>query len=363
LGADSAHLSASEPGKGDSLRTLLRLMLDRTRSGGPAMARASARELLPQNAQRIAAALQHARASAELVIDDPVQLRSRCLELLAPLATAHGEAYPWLPRAAELIELERFDEASEEISEAYLAWREASGLPRLRWGLVSLWTGEAVRRPLNPPLRRARIALEPEARIQLGEVATLLGDPSIAFDLGSADETEPHAYAGLVEAAARKYGLEPELLFAVMRVESAFNHRVQSSAGAIGLMQIMPRTGSRIAVRLGVKDFEPSQLLQPARNIEFSAWYLASLLQRFDGRLPLAIASYNGGPHNVRNWMRNNSPDMPLDAFLERIPFKETHGYVRKVLSFYALYRAQKALPAPELSVVLPHLAPDDVAF
>ena len=80
-------------------------------------------------------------------------------------------------------------------------------------------------------------------------------------------------------------------------------------------------------------------------------------------RLPLAIASYNGGPHNVRLWMRNNSADMPLDAFLERIPFKETHRYVRRVLSFYALYRAQKTLPVAQLSVELPRLAPDELAF
>jgi soluble lytic murein transglycosylase len=90
---------------------------------------------------------------------------------------------------------------------------------------------------------------------------------------------------------------------------------------------------------------------------------LASLLKRFDGRLPLAIASYNGGPHNVRLWMRNNHDKMPLDAFLERIPFSQTHRYVRRVLTHYAAYRAAAGLPMTELSVDLPEAKPDTIAF
>jgi soluble lytic murein transglycosylase len=125
----------------------------------------------------------------------------------------------------------------------------------------------------------------------------------------------------------------------------------------------MPHTGHRIASYLGVKSFEASDLLDPALNVEFSAWYLASLLRRFDGRLPLAIASYNGGPHNVRLWMRASPPDMPLDAFLERIPFSQTHRYVRRVLTHYAAYRAQQNLPMTRLSVELPSVQPDEMAF
>ena len=87
------------------------------------------------------------------------------------------------------------------------------------------------------------------------------------------------------------------------------------------------------------------------------------LLKRFDGRLPLAIASYNGGPHNVRLWLRGAQPKMPLDAFLERIPFSQTHRYVRRVLTYYAAYRAQQKLPMTRLSVELPQLAPDTLAF
>jgi soluble lytic murein transglycosylase len=192
----------------------------------------------------------------------------------------------------------------------------------------------------------------------------MLGDPGTALGFGRWRHDErPRAYSEAVERAARKHGLDPNLLFAVMRVESIFNRRIVSYAGAVGLMQIMPRTGHRIAQKLGVDAFDVTDLLKPELNVEFSAWYLASLLDRFYGSLPLAIASYNGGPHNVRLWMRAHNPDMPLDAFLERIPFEQTHRYVRRVLTHYAAYRAQQDLPMARLDVALPRQRPDKLAF
>jgi soluble lytic murein transglycosylase len=79
--------------------------------------------------------------------------------------------------------------------------------------------------------------------------------------------------------------------------------------------------------------------------------------------VPLAIAAYNGGPHNVRLWMRAYPDDMPLDAFLERIPFKETNNYVRRVLTHYAAYRAQQNLAMLNLADTLPRQRPDVIAF
>jgi soluble lytic murein transglycosylase len=296
---------------------------------------------------------------------DPALRRANALALLAPIAAQHGEAYPWLIRAVDLIEIDRFEEAADEMSEAYLAWRDASGAPRLRSGLVALMTGDAPpRRAMTPALRRARRALDLSTRKTLSQVARVIGDPGIGLRFGNYRLNEhPRAYAELVERAAHKYGLDPNLLFAVMRVESIYNRRIISTAGAVGLMQIMPHTGHRIASHLGVESFEASDLLDPGLNVEFAGWYLASLLKRFDGRLPLAIASYNGGPHNVRLWMRASPPDMPLDAFLERIPFSQTHRYVRRVLTHYAAYRAQQNLPMTRLSVELPSVQPDEMAF
>ncbi|MFI5307709.1 MAG: transglycosylase SLT domain-containing protein, partial [Polyangiales bacterium] len=239
-------------------------------------------------------------------------VRARVLELLAPIAARHGEAYPWLLRALDLAQIDQQEAAADEINEAYLAYRDATGALRLRSGLFALLTGSAPpRRAVTYAVATARRALDRKTRATLSDVANLLGDPGVGVRFGSERfDARPRAYAALVERAAAAHGLDPNLLFAVMRVESIYNRRIISNAGAVGLMQIMPATGERIAKQLGVVDFDPTDLLDPERNLEFSAWYLASLLRRFDGRLPLAIASYNGGPHNVRLWMRRNPAHM-----------------------------------------------------
>ncbi|QQR91785.1 MAG: lytic transglycosylase domain-containing protein [Myxococcales bacterium] len=131
----------------------------------------------------------------------------------------------------------------------------------------------------------------------------------------------------------------------------------------MGLMQIMPRTGALIANNMGRTDFTVDELLEPETNIAFAAWYLSSLIKRFDGQLPLAIASYNGGPHNVRKWLRRHASNMPLDAFLERIPFSQTHRYVRRVLTYYQEYRAQQGLDMIALDLTLPESKADKIAF
>jgi soluble lytic murein transglycosylase-like protein len=284
---------------------------------------------------------------------------------LAPLIADHGAAFPWLARAADLIQLDLYEDAADEIGEAYLAYRDARGDWRLRAGVDAVLTGSApARHAALGPVRRDRLALGPIAREELASIAEMLGDPGIALRMrDERRELRPRAYESDVEAAAIKYGLDPNLLFAVMRVESIYHRQIVSHAGAIGLMQIMPRTGRLISRELGVEDFDTIDLLNPRTNLEFAAWYLSSLIKRFDGRLPLAIASYNGGPHNVRLWMSAYPPSMPLDAFLERIPFEETHRYVRRVLTHYAAYRAQQNLPMTKLSVELPKIERDEVAF
>ena len=298
-------------------------------------------------------------------VDSAAPRRERAVALLSPIAERYGDAFPWIRRAQDLVELELWSEAADELSETYLAWRDVKGALRMRSGLLALLTGRAPpRRSVTFGIARARRALDAQARADLSEAAKVVGDPGIALRFANSREGDrPRAYAELVENAARKWGLDPNLLFAVMRVESIYNRRIISNVGAVGLMQIMPGTGQRIAYQLGVENFDPTDLLDPQLNLDFSAWYLASLLKRFDGRLPLAIASYNGGPHNVRLWMRRAPANIPLDAFLERIPFEQTHRYVRRVLSYYAAYRAQQDLPMTRLSVELPELAPDEIAF
>jgi soluble lytic murein transglycosylase-like protein len=291
--------------------------------------------------------------------------RETIVARLGALAAVHGAAYPWIARAADLAELERYDDAASEISETYLAYRDARGGFRFRVGVESVLTNTTPPPHLcSAQTRRDRLALDEWARLSLAEVADMLEEPGVAVRLREQRvEVRPRPYAADVERAAAKFSVDPNLLYAVMRVESVYYRQIVSFAGAVGLMQIMPQTGMRIARALGNTDFNPRELLDARKNLEFAAWYLGSLINRFDGRVPLAIAAYNGGPHNVRLWMRAYPTDMPLDAFLERIPFKETHNYVRRVLTHYAAYRAQQNLAMLNLADTLPRPRPDAIAF
>lgn len=289
------------------------------------------------------------------------------IELLTPIAEAYGDEFPWLRRAEILVRVGELDAAGDEIHETYTAWRDARGRGSLRAGLEGVLRGGAPPRHRTAAATwRARRSFPVEARRELARVSAALGDHGLAIRFASSFDIagpRPRAYEPLVEEAAARHHVEPELLFAVMRVESVYNPRIISYAGAIGLMQIMPRTGRFIAERQGRQDFTIDQLLIPEINIDMAAWYLASLMERFDGRLPLAIASYNGGPHNVRRWMRSHSPVMPLDAFLERIPFNQTHRYVRRVMTHYEAYLAQRGGVVQPIDTRLPRLAVDRVAF
>lgn len=120
-----------------------------------------------------------------------------------------------------------------------------------------------------------------------------------------------------VERSALVHGIEPGLVFAVITAESNCRRRARSRAGALGLMQLMPKT----ARWLGVRDpFSHSQ------NIDGGTKYLAHLLELFESDVPLALAAYNAGPTRVRRY-----GGIP--------PYRETRNYVRKVISYYEMYR------------------------
>lgn len=285
---------------------------------------------------------------------------------LQPIAELHSESYPWIARAVALLRVGEREAATAELFETYLTWRHAVGRPIARAGLTCVARADGrTHAPIASDVRAARRDLSDQDRATVAAVAATLGDTGTAGGFLGPDFVDalPRAYEWLVVPAAGRHGLDPNLLLAVMRVESAFQKHIVSYAGAVGLMQIMPRTGQLIAHTLGHDDFTPADLLDPRLNLEFAAWYLSSLIQRFEGRLPLAIAAYNGGPHNVRRWIQESADGTPLDVLLERIPFTQTHRYVRKVLTNYEAYRKQRELPMPQLSVELPTQRIDLLAF
>ena len=135
------------------------------------------------------------------------------------------------------------------------------------------------------------------------------------------------------------------LPWAVMREESHYRADAISTAGARGLMQIMPETGARLARELGWPRFDPADLDRPEVAIPLGAFYLERLVERFDGRLSAAVASYNAGPEAVERWLAQWGEE-PDDLFVERIPYKQTRRYVRRVLGSLAAYE----LLYPELA-------------
>jgi soluble lytic murein transglycosylase len=149
----------------------------------------------------------------------------------------------------------------------------------------------------------------------------------------------PRGASDAVEYFAREYGVDDELIYSIIREESRFQEEVVSPSGAIGLMQIMPGTGSKTAEEVGLVGFSTSLLYTPETNIKIGTAYLKKLLDSFGGQTIYAIAGYNGGPHNVVKWQERLG-SLDADEFVEEIPFKETRNYVKKVLRSYAVYRA-----------------------
>lgn len=145
----------------------------------------------------------------------------------------------------------------------------------------------------------------------------------------------PQAYATLVKRQARANGVDPYLVMAVIRQESAFNPRATSSANARGLMQILPQTASRARRR---RASVARRLYDPSYNVSLGCRYLRRLIKTYNGDLEVALAAYNAGEPRVRDWLEGHQFREPAE-FLETVPFRETRFYVEAVLRDAEIYR------------------------
>jgi peptidoglycan lytic transglycosylase len=148
----------------------------------------------------------------------------------------------------------------------------------------------------------------------------------------------PLADAAVIRTQAAAKGLDPALVAAVIYAETKFEPRT-SSAGALGLMQILPATALYLARLSGGSRFTTADLATPAVNVAYGSYYLRYLLDHYRGNEMLAVAAYNAGLANVDRWVARAGGSLTVGA----IPFPETQAYVERVLEAQREYRATYA--------------------
>lgn len=176
-------------------------------------------------------------------------------------------------------------------------------------------------------------------------VASILANEAGWFDraiftlsnVGYLDDVDlrfPLAFGDQITRHADNHKINPAWAFAIARRESSFMSDANSSVGAKGLMQIMPRTAKQLEHKSISKKF----LLNADNNIKLGTKYLRNLLDQHNGNRVLATAAYNAGPYRVSRWLKGE-PTIPADMWIETIPFKETRDYVKSVLAYQQIYQ------------------------
>lgn len=147
----------------------------------------------------------------------------------------------------------------------------------------------------------------------------------------------PLAHQQQVLNQSAKQQINPAWAFAIIRQESAFTADARSDAGALGLMQLLPRTAREIARSLRVRKPGKRDILKIDTNIALGVGYLKKVQDRYQGHPVLATAAYNAGPRNVKRWLPDNGA-VAADIWIETIPFKETRDYLKRVLTYTVIY-------------------------
>jgi soluble lytic murein transglycosylase len=307
---------------------------------------------------------------------------------MPPAMAAQPDWTYWLGRALA---------AQGRRDEAKLLYQRISGLPNFYGSLAGEELGQPVVVPpraapptaeelelamQNPGLRRALALLATDLRIegvrewawtlrgmddrQLLAAAELARRHSV-FDraINTADKTLAEHDYGLrylspfrdqVEPKARELALDSGWVYGLMRQESRFVMDARSSAGAKGLMQLMPTTARWVAKKIGLADYHPGRVAEMETNVMLGTNYLKMVLEGLDNHPVLASAAYNAGPGRARKWRA----DRPLEGaiYAETIPFNETRDYVKKVMSnsvyYSALFEGRPQSLKPRLGIIGP---------
>jgi len=157
----------------------------------------------------------------------------------------------------------------------------------------------------------------------------------------------PMLYQDVIDGEAAKHKVDPNLVRAIIRQESAFAEQAHSAANARGLMQVLPSTGRALARDAGINRYTVQKLHRADVNIALGTRFLAGLLREYDQRVEAALAAYNAGSDRAERWMQEYGT-ANMAEFVERIPFTETRDYVKQVLTNAAYYRLLASPPQAE---------------
>ena len=246
--------------------------------------------------------------------------RDRVAPSIVGSATARATPPPTQPQIALLLSLGLYDLALGETQFARRMWGDSPALTAT-----------------------AALAQHRAGRLRLGINAMKRAYPQYLAAGGESLPPEvmrvlfPLDYWPLLEADSAKHGLDKYLVAALAAQESTFDAAIRSSAGAIGLMQIMPATGRGFARRIGIRPFSTGRLTDPAVSAAIGTKYLADLMEQFGGA-PYVLAAYNAGEHRVVRW-KAERPGLPEDEWVDDIPFPETQNYVKRILGTAEDYR------------------------
>lgn len=163
----------------------------------------------------------------------------------------------------------------------------------------------------------------------------------------------PLDYTDDIKQVAHSNQLEPAHVYAVIRQESAFNKDAKSHAGAMGLMQLMPKTGLATARKYNIPLGNTRLLYQPDKNITIGSAYLKQVMDQYDKNIVLASAAYNAGPHRVDRWLPKDE-EQAADSWIALIPYRETRKYVQRILAYIAIYDWRMGQPETPLQQHMP---------
>jgi soluble lytic murein transglycosylase len=233
------------------------------------------------------------------------------------------------PLVRALLDSRRYDDALKELRYAQRVWGDSPSIQAtISW--IQRRQGQERAGPEQFNLLRGSITMMRRAYPQF--MAT--GGEDLPRDVLT--HIFPLAYWDLIQKYSAQHGLDRFLVAALVAQESTFVPAVRSSAGAVGLMQLMPATARVYARRLKLT-YSSRLLASPDANLRMGTAYLADKIREF-GAVHLALASYNAGERVVREW-RSERPGLPRDEFIDDIPYPETQNYVKRILGTAEDYR------------------------